>query len=114
MRVEIPVDLLADRQGDENAELILKLIGFFREARHEWVISPHDMDVVRAFLERHVPVLAQIYLLLAQKASMAQAWAPHGGPPAWSLWLARRWQQTSATWSGRLSWLWRTRSTTGR
>ncbi|MFC6596158.1 hypothetical protein [Kitasatospora paranensis] len=79
MRVEIPVDLLADRQGDENAELILKLIGFFREARHEWVISPHDMDVVRAFLERHVPVLAQIYLLLAQKASMAQAWAPHGG-----------------------------------
>ncbi|MFD7719503.1 hypothetical protein [Streptomyces sp. NPDC059814] len=79
MRVEIPVDLLADRQGDENAELILKLIAFFREARHEWVISPRDVDAVHAFLERHVPVLAQIYLLLAQKASMVQAWAPHGG-----------------------------------
>ncbi|MGP3733903.1 hypothetical protein ACTWJ9_11845 [Streptomyces sp. GDS52] len=37
------------------------------------------MEAVHAFLERHVPVLAQIYLLLAQKASMAQAWAPHGG-----------------------------------
>ncbi|MGY3203728.1 hypothetical protein [Streptomyces sp. TE5632] len=79
MRVEIPVELLTDRQGDENAELILKLIAFFREARHEWVISPLDVDAVHAFLERHVPVLAQIYLLLAQKASMAQAWAPHGG-----------------------------------
>ncbi|GHA56667.1 hypothetical protein GCM10010330_05310 [Streptomyces tendae] len=79
MRVEIPVDLLTGRQGDENAELVLKLIAFFREARHEWVISPRDVDAVHAFLERHVPVLAQIYLLLAQKASMAQAWAPHGG-----------------------------------
>ncbi|MCX4747043.1 hypothetical protein OG455_16160 [Kitasatospora sp. NBC_01287] len=79
MRVEIPVDLLRDRQGDENAELILKLIAFFREARHEWVISPHDVDAFHAFLQRHVPTLAQIYLLLAQKASMAQAWAPHRG-----------------------------------
>ncbi|MFJ9947750.1 hypothetical protein [Kitasatospora sp. NPDC091207] len=79
MRVEIPVDLLRDRQGDENAELILRLIAFFREARHEWVISPHDVDVVQTFLQRHVPTLAQIYLLLAQKASMAQVWAPHGG-----------------------------------
>ncbi|GAA3492443.1 hypothetical protein [Streptomyces cremeus] len=79
MRVEIPVDLLKHRQGDENAELILKLIAFFREARHEWVISPRDVDAVHAFLERHVPVLAQSYLLLAQKASMAQAWMPHGG-----------------------------------
>ncbi|MCB5178461.1 hypothetical protein [Streptomyces antimicrobicus] len=79
MRVEIPIDLLTDRQGDENADLILRLIGFFREARHEWVISPGDVDAVHAFLERHLPVLAQIYLLLAQKASMAQAWAPHGG-----------------------------------
>ncbi|MFJ3842854.1 hypothetical protein ACIPV3_02130 [Streptomyces albidoflavus] len=79
MRVEIPVELLTDRQGDENAEMVLKLIAFFREARHEWVISPRDVDAVHAFLERHVPVLAQIYLLLAQKASMAQAWAPHGG-----------------------------------
>lgn len=79
MRVEIPVDLLTGRQGDENAELVLKLITFFREARHEWVLSPGDVDAVYAFLERHVPVLAQVYLLLAQKASMAQAWAPHGG-----------------------------------
>ncbi|MFI0940707.1 hypothetical protein [Streptomyces sp. NPDC021020] len=79
MRVEIPVDLLKDHQGDENAELILKLIAFFREARHEWVISPRDVDAVHAFFLRHVPTLAQIYLLLAQKASMAQAWAPHGG-----------------------------------
>ncbi|MEW2546002.1 hypothetical protein AB0910_09560 [Streptomyces sp. NPDC047002] len=79
MRVEIPVDLLTGGQGDENAELILRLIAFFREARHEWVISPRDVDTVHAFLERHVPVLAQIYLLLAQKASMAQVWAPHGG-----------------------------------
>ncbi|GAA2250577.1 hypothetical protein GCM10010232_43130 [Streptomyces amakusaensis] len=79
MRVEIPVDLLKDRQGDENAELILKLIAFFREARHEWVISPHDVDAFQAFLQRHVPTLAQIYLLLAQKASMAQAWAPRSG-----------------------------------
>ncbi|MEU5073355.1 hypothetical protein [Streptomyces asoensis] len=79
MRVEIPVDLLKGRQGDENAELILKLIAFFREARHEWAISPRDVDAVHMFLERHLPVLAQSYLLLAQKASMAQAWAPHGG-----------------------------------
>lgn len=79
MRIEIPVDLLRDRQGDENAELILKLIAFFREARHEWVIAPHDVGAVQAFLQRHVPTLAQVYLLLAQKASMAQAWAPHGG-----------------------------------
>ncbi|MFD8639139.1 hypothetical protein ACFV14_02395 [Streptomyces zaomyceticus] len=79
MRVEIPVDLLKGRQGDENAELILKLIAFFREARHEWAISPRDVDAVYAFLERHLPVLAQSYLLLAQKASMAQVWAPHGG-----------------------------------
>ncbi|MFF8415016.1 hypothetical protein [Streptomyces omiyaensis] len=79
MRVEIPVSLLKDRQGDENAELILKLIRFFREARHEWAISPRDVDAVHTFLERHLPVLAQSYLLLAQKASMAQAWAPRGG-----------------------------------
>lgn len=79
MRVEIPVDLLRDRQGDDNAELILRLIAFFREARHEWAISPRDVDAVHTFLERHFPVLAQSYLLLAQKASMAQAWAPHGG-----------------------------------
>ncbi|MFJ8649842.1 hypothetical protein ACIRNI_27440 [Streptomyces sp. NPDC093546] len=79
MRVEIPVDLLKGRQGDENAELILKLIAFFREARHEWAISPRDVDAVHAFLERHLPVLAQSYLLLAQKASMAQVWAPHEG-----------------------------------
>ncbi len=79
MRVEIPVDLLKDRQGDENAELILKLIAFFREARHEWAISPRDVDAVHTFLERHLPVLAESYLLLAQKASMAQAWAPQGG-----------------------------------
>ncbi|MFJ3926592.1 hypothetical protein [Streptomyces sp. NPDC090022] len=79
MRVEIPVDLLKGRQGDENAELILKLIAFFREARHEWAISPRDVDAVHTFLERHLPVLAQSYLLLAQKASMAQAWAPHEG-----------------------------------
>ncbi|WP_060178787.1 hypothetical protein [Streptomyces sp. IMTB 1903] len=79
MRVEIPIDLLKGRQGDENAELILKLIAFFREARHEWAISPRDVDAVHTFLERHLPVLAQSYLLLAQKASMAQAWAPHGG-----------------------------------
>ncbi|WP_405507382.1 hypothetical protein OG323_12785 [Streptomyces cyaneofuscatus] len=78
MRVEIPVDLLKDRQGDDNAELILRLIAFFREARHEWAISPRDVDAVHTFLERHLPVLSQSYLLLAQKASMAQAWAPHG------------------------------------
>ncbi|MGW5614549.1 hypothetical protein [Streptomyces sp. NPDC003877] len=79
MRVEIPVALLKDSQGDENAELVLKLLAFFREARHEWVISPHDVDAVQTFLQRHVPVLAQTYLLLAQKASMAQAWAPYAG-----------------------------------
>lgn len=84
MRVEIPVVLLQGSQGDENAELILKLIAFFREARHEWEISPRDVDTVRMFLERHLPVLAQSYLLLAQKASMARAWAPQGGPRAWS------------------------------
>ncbi|MEU9264000.1 hypothetical protein AB0E04_00940 [Streptomyces sp. NPDC048251] len=77
MRVEIPVDLLRGSQGDENAELVLKLIAFFREARHEWVISPRDVDIVQTFLHRHVPILAQTYVLLAQKASMAQAWAPH-------------------------------------
>ncbi|QIQ06848.1 hypothetical protein HA039_12055 [Streptomyces liangshanensis] len=77
MRVEIPVDLLRGSQGDENAELVLKLIAFFREARHEWVVSPHDVEAVQTFLQRHVPVLAQTYLLLAQKASMAQAWAPN-------------------------------------
>ncbi|MER8013014.1 hypothetical protein ACIQ7S_08730 [Streptomyces griseoluteus] len=79
MRVEIPVHLLEDRQGDTNAELVLRLIAFFREARHEWAISPRDVDAVHAFLERHVPVMAQSYLLLAQKASMAQAWAPRTG-----------------------------------
>ncbi|AXG79981.1 hypothetical protein [Streptomyces paludis] len=78
MRVEIPVDLLRGREGDENAELVLKLITFFREARHEWVISPRDVGILQVFLQRHVPTLAQTYLLLAQKASMAQAWAPHG------------------------------------
>ncbi|MFF7792226.1 hypothetical protein [Streptomyces sp. NPDC007991] len=79
MRIEIPIDLLRDREGSENAELVLKLISFFREARHDWVLSPRDVDTVHEFCQRHVPTFAQIYLLLAQKASgMAHAWAPRG------------------------------------
>jgi hypothetical protein len=79
MRVEIPIDLLRDREGNENAELVLKLISFFREARHDWILSPRHVDVVNEFCQRHIPTLAQAYLLLAQKASgMAHAWAPRG------------------------------------
>ncbi|WP_405695883.1 hypothetical protein OHA99_13375 [Streptomyces coelicoflavus] len=77
MRIEIPVDLFKDREGNENTELVLKLIRFFREARHEWEVSPRDVDVVKEFFERHAPTFAQVYLLLAQKASgKSYAWAP--------------------------------------
>ncbi|MFH9731318.1 hypothetical protein [Streptomyces sp. NPDC017260] len=66
-----------DREGNENAELVLELISFFRKARHEWVLSPRDVDFVDKFCRHHVPTLAQVYLLLAQKASrMAHAWVP--------------------------------------
>nr|WP_240449165.1 hypothetical protein [Streptomyces harenosi] len=78
MRVEIPVDLLRDQEGNENAELVLKLISFFREARHDWVLSPRDVDAVDEFCRRHVPTLAQVYLLLAQKASGMNVWSPSG------------------------------------
>ncbi|MEW1797135.1 MULTISPECIES: hypothetical protein [Streptomyces] len=78
MRVEISVELLRDSEGSENAELVLKLISFFREARHEWVISPLHVGIVNEFFQRHVPTLSQVYLLLAQKASGMQAWAPSG------------------------------------
>ncbi|MDQ1036464.1 hypothetical protein QFZ75_002880 [Streptomyces sp. V3I8] len=79
MRVEIPVELFKDREGNENTELVLKLIRFFREARHEWVLSPRDVDVVREFFLRHVPTFAQVYTLLAQKTSgKSYAWAPRG------------------------------------
>lgn len=79
MRVEIPVDLFEDREGNENTELVLKLIRFFREARHEWVLSPRDVDAVREFLLSHTPTFAQVYLLLAQKSSgKSFAWAPRG------------------------------------
>lgn len=77
MRVEIPVEILRDRDGSEKAELVLRLISFFREARHDWALSPSDVDAVYEFCRRHVPTLAQAYLLLAQKASMAHFWAPH-------------------------------------
>ncbi|MEU4048797.1 hypothetical protein AB0F09_06225 [Streptomyces olivaceus] len=79
MRVEIPVELFRDQEGNENTELVLKLIRFFREARHEWVLSPRDVDAVRDFFLHHVPTFAQVYLLLAQKASgKSYAWAPSG------------------------------------
>ncbi|MCB5911286.1 hypothetical protein [Streptomyces pinistramenti] len=79
MRIEIPVELLRDHEGNENAELVIKLISFFRQARHEWELSPRDVDAVGDFCRRHVPTLAQVYLLLAQKASgVAHAWAPRG------------------------------------
>ncbi|BFP52600.1 hypothetical protein SCMC78_24070 [Streptomyces sp. CMC78] len=79
MRIEISVDLLKDNEGYENAELVLKVISFFRETRHEWVLPPQHVDSVSDFLQRHVPTFAQVYLLLAQKASgLAHAWAPRG------------------------------------
>ncbi|MFE6004515.1 hypothetical protein ACFQ65_12345 [Streptomyces sp. NPDC056450] len=76
MRVEIPVELLRDGEGNENAELVLRLISFFREARHDWVLSPLQVDAVNEFFQRHVPTLAKVYLLLAQKASGMHAWVP--------------------------------------
>jgi hypothetical protein len=79
MRVEIPVELFRDREGNENTELVLKLIRLFREARHEWVLPPRDVDDVKEFFLCHLPTFAQVYLLLAQKASgKSYAWAPRG------------------------------------
>ncbi|MFI1646622.1 hypothetical protein ACH4XT_06715 [Streptomyces avidinii] len=78
MRVEIPVSLLQDSDGNENAELVVKLISFFREARHDWAISPLDVEAVDTFCRLNVPNFAQAYGLLAQKASAAHVWRPRG------------------------------------
>ncbi|MFC3999033.1 hypothetical protein ACFOVU_24155 [Nocardiopsis sediminis] len=75
MRVEIPASLFDD---DECYESLLQLILFFRDVRHEWVISPLDVDTVSNFFDRNLSApLAQTYSAIVKKASRAgYTWAP--------------------------------------
>lgn len=69
MRVEIPVHLFDD---DDCFEPLLKLILFFRDTKHEWVLSPLDVDIVSGFFERNFSdARAQSYRRVVEKASMA-------------------------------------------
>lgn len=75
MRVEIPVQLFED---DDCFAPLIKLILFFQDARHEWVLSPLHVDTVSRFFERNFSASrAQTYRGIVEKASMAGfTWAP--------------------------------------
>ncbi|SEF58079.1 hypothetical protein SAMN04489712_101493 [Thermomonospora echinospora] len=67
MRVELTAAVL---ETDAHAEDVVLLLRYFKEGRHEWAIGPLLVDAVKVFVDRHVPVLAPAYKLLAEQAAL--------------------------------------------
>lgn len=81
MRVELTIGVFAT---DEHAEDVLALLRHFARGRHDWAVSPGDIEVIAAYLDRHAKHLAKGYTELARKAAVNHvAWAvANTQPPA--------------------------------
>ncbi|MCK2213030.1 hypothetical protein MF672_004350 [Actinomadura sp. ATCC 31491] len=69
------VELAGGAFTEDRFELIVTLIRLFAESRHEWVVTPDQFEIVRAYFQEHAPTRAQAYALMAQKGAVSQAWS---------------------------------------
>ncbi|GAA1546531.1 hypothetical protein GCM10009678_31440 [Actinomadura kijaniata] len=72
MRVELSANVFTDG----NFELLTRLIGYFIEARHDWIADDNETLVVMdGYFRRHAPVRAQVWSSLVRKEPTRQVWS---------------------------------------
>jgi hypothetical protein len=76
VRVELAPEVFTAADSDaRQIEATSKLLAAFDERRHDWIVDIEFVDDIAAYLEKHHPTLADIYLDLAQKAAVKNlAW----------------------------------------
>ncbi|GAA2209989.1 hypothetical protein GCM10009850_054480 [Nonomuraea monospora] len=74
------VELTGEAFTTEGFGLIVTLMQYFVESRHDWVVDPGQLGGVDAYFRDHAPKMAQTYGLLASKGLVSQAWTVTAAP----------------------------------
>ncbi|MEU5865727.1 hypothetical protein ABZ815_31465 [Nonomuraea sp. NPDC047529] len=76
------IELTSEAFTDEAFELIIELMRYFIESRHDWVVAPEQLGHVNAYFRQYAPKKAQAYALMAEKGMVSQAWAGSTASPS--------------------------------
>ncbi|WP_067482822.1 hypothetical protein [Actinomadura hibisca] len=76
------VELSADTFDGDGYELLVILVHYFLEGRHDWVVvDPADLDVMDAYFQKHAPTRAADWSELARLGLASQEWTSTAPQP---------------------------------
>ncbi|GAB3980409.1 hypothetical protein GCM10029978_078390 [Actinoallomurus acanthiterrae] len=68
------VELAADVFTEDGFELIVTLLQYFSQDRHEWVVDMHHVPLMEEYFGEQAPKRADVWLQLARKGMVSETW----------------------------------------